>query len=175
MKYVCFFMLCLMVTCVPSNQDQFSEKEISYIKNFCTNKLMESVVEKKDSIVKNYSLELLGLQQSEDMLVYILNGECSVCISQFLRFLDIIEVANVRKNITVIVSAKYIESVKFFVQKTDLKLSNQLFYQILSSGNELNIDFYNGLVLYIHNKELINIFSFIDFENDFNYMKENEY
>lgn len=74
MKYVCVFMLCLMVTCVPSNQDQFSEKEISYIKNFCTNKLMESVGEKKDSIVKNYSLELLELQQSEDMLVYILNG-----------------------------------------------------------------------------------------------------
>lgn len=94
-----------------------------------------------------------------------------------MRFLDLIELANVRKNITVIVSAKYIESVKFFVQKTDLKLSNQLFYQILSSGNELNIDFYNGLVLYIHNKKLINIFSFIDFENDFdfNYMKENEY
>ena len=154
-----------------TEKNEFNEKQISFITNFVANLNTHSSIEKKDSTIQYYFKIVSSNPSTNNRFVYILNGECSVCISYLVKFICYLKEANIEIPITVITDKEDIQNVKYYIQKFDILAKNDLSYRGISENQYTNkLDFYNGIVLYIHENQIINSFSFFDLINDPNFI-----
>lgn len=175
MKNLFYFIctLCLFSYCHSSKKKEFSNKKSSFITKFSTDLNTHYDIEKKDSTIQYYFRIISTEPLQKNVFVYILNGECSVCISYLAKFISYLNEANVETPITVITSQKNIQNVKYYMQQFDMTRKRNLSYKEIPENQCYNrLEYYNSTVLYIHKNQIINSFSFFDLINDPNFIIE---
>lgn len=175
MKHIhIIFIIFLFSSCNLSKdkeKKEFNENQISFITNFVTNLSSHSNIEKKNSTVQYYFKIASSKPSIDKRFIYILNGECSVCISYLVKFIYYLKEANIDIPTTVITDKENIQNVKYYIQKFNTSKKSNLSYMEISENKYTNkLDFYNGLVLYTHKNQIINSFSFFDLINDPNFI-----
>ena len=161
----------LFFCCTPSKKKEFNKEQISFITNFSTDSNTFYNIEKEDSTIQYYFKIISTDPSLNNKFVYILNGECSVCISYLAKFIYYLKEANIETPITVITSQKDAKNIKYYMQQFDIPQKNNLSYKEIPENQYANkLEYYNGLVLYIHENQLINSFSFFDLINDPNFI-----
>lgn len=160
----------LFFCCNPSGKKEFNKEQISFITSFSTDYNTHYDIEKKDSTIQYY-FKIISTEPSlNNKFIYILNGECSVCISHLVKFVYYLKEANIETPITVITSQKDTQNIKYYMQQFDIPQKNNLSYKEIPENQYAHqLEYYNGLVLYIHQNQIINSFSFFDLINDPNF------
>lgn len=163
MKHFIYILLTIVsCSCINVTQDKLNNRKTSFIQDFYSNPKACVNVEIRDSVSKYYSQELNEL---ENALVYILDGDCSVCIGDLVDFLSVLKDANNTLPVAILVTKENIVSVQYYVSRIKLDFKYKIFYQCTSKDTD-SLSFYNGSVLLISKHKIINAFSYIDFKYD---------
>lgn len=166
MRHYLYVLLAIVsCSCMNDTQNKLNNQKISFIQDFYSSPKVCVNVEIRDSIAKYYSQELSAL---ENTLVYILNGDCSVCIGDLIDLLSLLKDANNTLPVTILTTEENIVSVQYYISRIRLNFEYEIFYQCTSKDTDC-LSFYNGSVLFMNKHKIINAFSYIDFKYDPNF------
>lgn len=162
------FLTCIYTSCNSINKDNaFKDTDIKFIKEFvaCDNALYSQ--SEDDSIITRCKEAAFQVIDSKyDGIIYILNAECSTCIGLFAKFLTLLEQANIKNDIIVIIQNSNQKIIEYYMQQLGIT-NNKLIYAEISYDKctQNDIEQYNGTVLFILKNKITGKFSFSDFIN----------